>query len=634
MYRHRTGEETPARSKRLATRATIIAGIAVAIFSVVFLRLWYLQVLSGDDYRDLANDNRVREVRVQAPRGDILDRDGKVLVANRTELALQVLPEDLPKPGPERKQVMQGLATVTGMTPAEIVQEIEEVRKEAPASPVILRRGLGAGKVFFLRENQSRFPGVTVERVFAREYRQGAIGAHLFGNVGEVTAEQLELPRYSTLDQGDVVGQSGIEYEYDRFLRGKPGSTRTTVDALGRPKGQLEGEPARAGDNVRLTIDADLQEIGEGALGSFGLPGAFVAMDVRNGEVLAMGSSPTFDPSIFTRPITQQQYEALVSRQNDAPLANRAIQGAYPTGSAYKPITAMAALEDGVITPTEIFNDDGLFTIDVLKLRNAGDAVFGPINMSDALKVSSDVYFYSLGDKMNVNNGRGGALQDWSSRLGIGEQTGIDLPSEMEGLVPTPAWRNRLYRQKLTDRPWSAGDNINLAVGQGDVQANPLQMAVAYATIANGGTIVRPHLAQGVETVTGEALQEIEPPPKRQVEIPEDARSTVMTGLTRASMEQGGTSYPVFGNFKIEVAGKTGTAERGFTEGGFPLPDQAWFVALAPANDPEIVVAVTVERGGFGVDSAAPVAARIIERHFDLGATPAVPAASRPETTE
>ena len=312
---------------------TVITGIAVAIFSVVFLRLWYLQVLSGDDYRDLANDNRVREVRVQAPRGDILDRDGKVLVANRTDLALQVIPEELAK---ARAGAARGHAgprrASPAMTPAEIEREIVEVRKVAPASPVILERGLGAGKVFFLRENQNRFPGVTVERVFAREYRQGTIGAHLFGNVGEVTEEQLELPRYSTLEQGDAVGQSGIEYEYDRFLRGKAGSTRTTVDALGQPKGQLAGQPARAGDNVRLTIDADLQAVGEGALGSFGLPGAFVAMDVRNGEVLAMGSTPSFDPEIFTRPITQRQYQALVSRENDAPLANRAIQGAYPTG--------------------------------------------------------------------------------------------------------------------------------------------------------------------------------------------------------------------------------------------------------------------------------------------------------------
>lgn len=634
MYRHRSGEETPARSPRLATRVTVMSGIAVAIFSVVFLRLWYLQVLSGDTYRDLANDNRVREVRVQAPRGEILDRDGKVLVANRTELALQVEPDDLPRRGPERKQVMVGLETVTGRSSAQLEREIARVRKLAPSSPVILSRGLGSGKVFFLRENQARFPGVSVERVFVRDYRHGAIGAHLFGNVGEVTAEQLGLPRYATLEQGDTVGQSGIEYEYDRFLRGKPGTARTAVDALGRPKGQLEGKPARAGDNVRLTIDADLQALGEGALGSFGLPGAFVAMNVRNGQVLALGSTPSFDPSIFSRTITRRQYRGLVSRKNDAPLANRATQGAYPTGSVFKPITATAALEDGVITPEQIYNDDGLFQIDVLKLRNAGDAVFGPINMSDALKVSADTYFYQLGLDMNVNKGRGGALQEWASRLGIGESTGIDLPSELDGLLPTPAWRNRLYRRKLTDRRWTAGDNINLAVGQGDVQASPLQMAVAYAAIANGGTVVRPHLAEGVESVTGEALQEIKPAPKRQLELPPEAQATIMGGLRRAAMEEGGTSYQVFGNFPIDVAGKTGTAERGFTEGGLPLPDQAWYVALAPAENPEIVVAVTVERGGFGVDSAAPVAARMLEQYFKLPATPPVPVAAKPETTE
>ena len=633
MYRHRSGEETPARSSRLSTRVTVITGIAVAIFAVIGLRLWYLQVLSGDDYRNQANDNRVREVRVQAPRGDILDRDGKVLVANRTDLALQVIPEDLPKPGPERREVMRGLESVTGDSRAEIEREIVEVRKAAPASPVILERGLGAGKVFFLRENQNRFPGVTVERVFAREYKQGAIGAHLFGNVGEVTEEQLELPRYSTLEQGDLVGQSGIEYEYDRFLRGKPGSTRTTVDALGRPKGQLAGEPAHAGDNVRLTIDADLQATAEGALGSFGLPGAAVAMDVRNGEVLALASAPSFDPSIFTRPITQSQYEALVSRKNDAPLANRAIQGAYPTGSVFKVITGVAALEEGLITPGEIVNDTGKLQVDVLTLKNAGDAVFGPINMSDAFKVSSDIYFYRLG--LNAPAAKdGGMIQDWASRMGLGEPTGIDLPAETQGLIPTPAWRNKLYREKLTDRQWSAGDNINLAVGQGDLQADPLQMAVVYSTLANGGTVVRPHLAQGVESVTGEPLQEINPPSKRQIDISDQTQNTVMEGLRRAAMEEGGTSYGVFGNFPMDVAGKTGTAERGFTEGGLPLPDQAWYVVVAPADNPKIVVAVTIERGGFGADSAAPVSARILEKYFQEPITPVTPVSARPENTE
>jgi len=629
MYRHRPAEEPPRKGTPLAMRVTILTGIAIAVFSVIFLRLWYLEVLSGDRYEELANDNRVREVRIQAPRGEILDRDGKVLVANRTELAVQVRPADLPKRGPERRAVMAGLAEVTNRTPAELEAEIAEVRKESPASPVILDRGIGAGKVYFLRENQERFPGVTVERVFTREYRQGALAAHLFGNVGEVTAEQLDLPRYAGLEQGDTVGQSGIEYEYDRFLRGKPGANRIQVDALGRPKGQLRSEPAAAGDNMRLTIDSDLQALGEGALGSFGLPGAFVAMQVDTGEILAMGSAPEFDPSIFSRQLSQRQYRALVSEENDAPLANRAIQGLYPTGSVFKAITGIAALEEELITPDEIKVDDGEFKLDVLTFKNAGDAVFGPIAMSEAFKVSSDVYFYELGYEANVQKGRGGVIQDWGEQLGFGEPTGIDLPAESEGLMPTPAWRNRLFKQGLTDRPWTAGDNVNLAVGQGDLQANPLQMAIVYAALANGGTIVRPHLASRVETVTGEVLEEIRPSPRREVPISDQTRETIMDGLRRAAMEENGTSYGTFGNFPFPIAGKTGTAERG--EG---RADQAWYVAIAPADDPEIVVAVTVERGGFGADTAAPVAARILEKHFQLPPTPPVPVAERPAISE
>ncbi|MDP9187844.1 MAG: penicillin-binding protein 2 [Actinomycetota bacterium] len=623
MYRHRPDE--PPRTSALSRRATVLTGIAVAVFAVVFLRLWYLQVLSGDDFREQANDNRVREERVQAPRGNIVDRDGKVLVANRTDLALYVQPRDLPKLGSaERKALMAALEPVTGDSPQEMEQEIAEVRKESPSSPVILEQGLGAGRIFFLRENQERFPGVTVERVFAREYKQGDLAAHLFGNVGEVTAEQLELPRYAGLDQGDTVGQSGIEYEYDRFLRGKPGASRFQVDALGRPTGQLGSERAEAGDNVRLTIDSDLQALGDGALGSFGLPGAFVAMNVDNGEVLAMGSSPSFDPEIFTRPITQRQYRALVSRKNDAPLANRATQGLYPTGSIFKVITGIGALKENLITPGEIVNDTGKLKVDTVTFKNANDAVFGPINLSDAFKVSSDLYFYRLG--LNAPAAKGsGLIQDTAMDLGLGEQTGIDLPAEGEGLVPTPAWRNRLLREQLTDRPWSAGDNINLAVGQGDLQADPLQMAVVYSALANGGRVVTPHLAQSVETVTGEVLEEIRPADKRQVEIPDAVRQPIMEGLRRAAMEEGGTSYGVFGNFPIDIAGKTGTAERGFYNSGLPVPDQAWYAAVAPADDPEIVVVVTIERGGFGADSAAPVAARILEKYFKLPATPPVP---------
>jgi penicillin-binding protein 2 len=275
-----------------------------------------------------------------------------------------------------------------------------------------------------------------------------------------------------------------------------------------------------------------------------------------------------------------------------------------------------------------VVNDSGRLKVDTVIFKNAGDAIFGPINMSEAFKVSSDIYFYLLGLKAKADKG-GGQIQDWARRLGLGEPTGIDLPAEVEGLVPTPAWRNRLYREGLTDRPWSAGDNINLAVGQGDLQADPLQMAVVYAAIANGGRILRPHLAQQVESVTGEVLEEIRAAPRRQLSIDDRTRTTIMTGLTRAAMEQGGTSYPVFGNFPVPIAGKTGTAERGVT-----VPDQSWYIAVAPADNPEVVVAVTIERGGFGVDAAAPVAARILEQYFKLPITPAVPVSTKVGTQE
>jgi penicillin-binding protein 2 len=615
MYLRTPESEPERRTSPLAVRISILGGIAIAIFSVLFLRLWYVQVLSGDKYRNEANDNRIREIRVQAPRGEILDRNGKVLVANRTELAVQVSPEDLPAPGPERSRELHRLADVTDMTPREIRKALREGDRAAPGGPVILKKGLGVDKIYYLRENQSSFPGVSVERVFTREYRQGAIAAHLFGNVGEVTAEQLKEARYAGLKPGDQVGQSGIEYEYDRYLRGKPGTDRIQVDALGRPTDQLRNKPAKAGDDVRLTIDSGLQAYGEGALDSFGLPGAFVAMNVNDGSVLAMGSSPSFDPSIFTRRITQSQYRALTSRANDAPLANRAIQGLYPTGSTFKMITATAALQHKLISPDTIFNDTGTLKLDTLTLKNAGDVINGPIDMSDALKVSSDIYFYNLGLKAKASKGHG-MIQDWTRRYGLGERTGIDLPAEVDGLIPTPAWRNRLYREKLTDRPWTAGDNVNLAVGQGDLEADPLQMAVAYAALGNGGSVVTPHIGDDVESVTGKVLEEIDPAPRRQLDISETTRNTIVEGLTRAAMEPGGTSYPVFGNFPFSVAGKTGTAERP------NQADQSWYIVVAPANNPQIVVAVTLERGGFGVDTAAPVAARILERYFKLPITP------------
>jgi penicillin-binding protein 2 len=482
---------------------------------------------------------------------------------------------------------------------------------------VTLRRDVPQDLVFYIEENKVHFPGVDVEKVFVRKYPERTLAAHVFGNVGEIDPRELKEPRYKGLQPGDEIGKDGVEWEYDRYLRGRAGATRIQVDSLGRVKGQLSATEPAPGDNLRLTIDSKLQAAGEAALSARGLPGAFVAMNVHNGDVLGLGSNPTFDPSIFTHPITQSQYRSLTSRQTDAPLANRAIQGLYPTGSTFKPITATAALENHLIGANTIFNDTGSLKLDDnLTLHNAGKVINGPIDMSDALKVSSDIYFYNLGLKAKASKG-GGMIQDWAHDYGLGEKTGVDLPAEVDGLIPDPAWRNRLYREHLTDRPWSVGDNVNLAVGQGDLEADPLQMAVAYAALGNGGTVVTPHIGDDVESVTGKVLEEIQPGPRRHIDISPSVRETIMGGLTRAAMEPGGTSYPVFGHFPFAVAGKTGTAERP------NQPDQSWYIVLAPARNPQIVVAVTIERGGFGADTAAPVAARILEHYFKKPITPA-----------
>jgi penicillin-binding protein 2 len=339
-------------------------------------------------------------------------------------------------------------------------------------------------------------------------------------------------------------------------------------------------------------------------------------MNVHSGAVLAMGSYPTYDPTFYTQPHTRQQYDAFGNQPGD-PLVDRADQGGYPTGSAFKPITATAALEDGLITPSTIFNDTGSLDIGGLVVHNAGGAANGPIDMSTALKVSSDVYFFDLGLHASAS-GKGGQIQDWAHQYGLGQSPDIDIPNASAGLIPTPAWRNRVYRSHdnpYIDRPWNQGDNVNLAVGQGDVMVTPLQLARAYAALANGGTLVTPHLGGRVVGVNGKTVERIKPAPTRHLRISDETRSVILDGLERAAMEPGGTSYSVMGGFPFPVAGKTGTAERGTGQ-----EDQSWYSVIAPYDNPQIVVTVTVEHGGFGVESAAPIARSILERYFNVNA--------------
>ncbi len=604
----RSDERGPAMTNRLALRIALFGGFAVVLFAVLFFRLWLLQVLDGEKYLAEAKNNRTRSFRTSAPRGEILDRNGKLLVANRTSLALQVNPRKLPEDPAERRAELAKLAELTHTTLRKVRRTMHEELKLAPAAPVTLRNDVGHYLVFYLQENQERFPGVEVQRVFVRAYPDGTLGAHIFGSVGEIDEEQLKEARYKGLVPGDEIGQSGAEDTYDRYLRGRPGLTRIQVDALGEPtpNGRLVSKPPAPGDNLKLTIDQSVQEAGETAMAERGLPGGFVTMDVHTGEILALGSFPTFEPALFARPsLTQAQVDATYNNPA-APLTDRATAGLYPTGSTFKLITALAALESGNLQVNEAIEDPGVLVVGEQEFKNAGEAANGTVSLVTALEVSSDVFFYTLGLRMWDS----GELQHWAHALGIGRPTGIDLPGAEEGLLPSQHWRNQLYKEGETDRPWSAGDNIQLATGQGDLQTNPLQMAVAYATLANGGTVVTPHIGLQVDDAAGRVQREFDPKPRRHIHIDPEYRAAILEGLHDAAQNGAGTSFEVFGNFPIEVAGKTGTAQRP------PHLDQSWYGVLAPYPDPRIVTFVTMEEGGFGAESAAPAARKILEAYF------------------
>jgi len=602
--------DRPSLTPQLAVRVAILGGIALLAFAFVFFRLWYLQVLSGDTYRAEANDNRVRAIKVRAPRGEIVDRDGRVLVENRVALAVKVSPKELPDTVAERRTVYRRLGRVLDMRPRGIERRVEKQLRELPYATANVKQDVDQDVVAYLMEHRADFPGVEPERVFVRQYPQGETGAHLFGYTGEVSPDELK-GSYSDVEAGDLVGKGGIEQQYDRFLRGRNGATRVQVDALGTVRGQpFPPRPPEQGRQLRLALDLDVQEAGQAALA--GRRGAFVAMDVRTGEVAALGSGPSFDPNFFSKPFTQAALDGLTAEETGKPLFNRAIQGEYPAGSTFKLITATAALEGGLITPDDVIVDGGSITVGTQKFENAGEVPHGPVALRQALSVSSDVYFYLLGQKAETT-GDGLLIQRWARKLGLDHPTGIDLPGETPGRVPTPKWRAEWNKEGLGDgRPWTVGDNINLSVGQGDLLTNPLQMAVAYATLANGGKVLTPRLGLRIEDSTGRALQELAAPPARRVDIQPQYRDAILEGLRSAANDPGGTSTPVFEGFPVQVAGKTGTAEK------LGQLDQSWYVALAPYPNPRYVVAATIEGGGFGAEAAAPAVRQILTPLLDV----------------
>jgi penicillin-binding protein 2 len=651
-------DRRPPLTPQLALRAAMLGGFALTMFAIIFFRLWFLQVLSGDQYLAQASQNRVRSIAIPAPRGEIWDRNGDVLVSSRRAIAVQISPPDLPRSRGGQAVVYRRLAQVLGVSqkrrrcpvagegtrrlaaiPCDVAQQLAVL----PYANVTIKTDVAPQVQYYLAERQNRFPGVEVQQVYLRNYPLHTLAAQLFGTVGPINPAEVKERRFRGVDQNSIVGQSGLEASYDRYLRGADGAERVQVDALGRLTGTLSSRSPVAGHTLKLSLDVNLQRAGQQALEQAvaGNPpsdaGAFVALSPSDGDVYAMGSWPTFDPNLFAKAISASTYKKLNNPASNFPLINRAVQSAYPSGSTFKPITATAALESKAWSVDDIFDDTGQFCISGQCRHNSGNAVDGSLDLVNALRVSSDDFFYNLGARTNVANPfaqpNGGALQHWASLYGIGRPTGIDLGGEATGTLPSPRWRahiDHVERQcelgvgpfkghgrhtscGIADgRPWSIGDNINLAVGQGDVQVTPLQLAVAYAALANNGKIVRPHIGLDVENPDGTVLQRIDPPPARFIHVDPFYLETIRQGLRDAASQPGGTSADVFSNFPEQVYGKTGTAQRN------GQADQSWYACFVPATatTKPIVVVVTVEQGGFGAAAAAPAAREILSQWF------------------
>lgn len=608
------------QSDSLGARSTLriaaLGVVALCLFAIVFFRLWFLQVLSGDQYLAEANQNRTRDIRVEAPRGDILDRNGDTLVDNKSSWQVRVDQNAwdiaLSKNGrlvfrnPEFAPVLKRLSLAVGEPQRQLKQKMRDSIVQEGFANAVVAEDVDLDSVVKISENSAAFPHVTVSQTYKRAYPNGDLAAHLFGYVREITDKQVGQQHFEGADPGDLVGQTGLEYAYDRYLRGKPGLQRVEVEASGKARKELPGTRPQTGDSLRLTIDKGVQRAGEAAIarGASGIPthgAAFVAMDVHSGEILGMGSYPTYDPSVFSGVLKDSVYQHISSKDNGLPIINRSIGSVYPPGSTFKAITSIANMQAGVLTPGWSIDDAGVWKYGGYPWQNAGKEALGHIDLTAALQYSSDIYFYQQGLKAYQKGGQ--VIQKMAGRLGLGHSPTIDLPNAAPGQVSSP---------KIV-KPWNPGDNMNAAVGQGATQASPLQMAVAYAALGNGGYVVTPHLGKGIDDPDGEAVQEIDQPARRKLDLNPANINAILGGLHAAAQEGGGTSDAVFGDFPVAIAGKTGTAEAGAGK-----EDQSWYLALAPYPNPRYVVAVTVEQGGFGAEAAAPAARQILAKLFKL----------------
>jgi penicillin-binding protein 2 len=586
---------------------------------ILFIRLWFLQVIGGARYQEQATENRVRTIVTEAPRGVITDRNGVPLVTNRAGEDVVGRPQDLR--GARGREVLARLARKLEEPPARLIKKVFAARA-TPYQSVILAEDVPRDLQLYLSERQADFPGVSLQATALRAYPLGTTAAQVLGYVGAIPPAELGRYRRQGVLDTERVGRDGIESQYQSYLRGTPGVTKVEVDAAGEPvrRKYLSSTLPQQGDKLELTLDVRVQRALEDGLrraraqdGNVNAA-AGVAMDPNTGEILGMASIPSYDPGVFVGGKPKELRHVLSDPNN--PLLNRAIQGLYPAGSTFKGVSAVAALQTGKYSEGELLDAPSEIVLHKQRFKGpSGD--LGQIDLQTALEASSDTFFYQLGDRFYSDPGT--PLQDWAERFGFGRRSGIDLPSEDSGLVPTPEWRRRYYaapRGNEFDRIWFPGRTIQLAIGQEGLTITPLQLAVAYSAIANGGKVVTPSVGRRVFDQRGAELRDlVAGRPAHELGASGATLDSVRNGLRLAANGPLGTSTSVFGALPegARVAGKTGTAQN--TSG----IDHSWFVGYAPYYAPKILVAVIVERGGRGASAAAPVVCRTMSAYFRFG---------------
>jgi penicillin-binding protein 2 len=634
-------EEPYRLTPQIAFRVAVLAALTLAIFAVLFLRLWALQVLSGDKYLAAANDNRVRTLHLEAPRGPILDTNGHVLVRNVAGTRVELWPADLPKTWKAELRELHALSWVTGVPVRTMVADLKAHGGD-PLTPVVVQRGIKRSQYFYLSEHQAQFPGVQLEDSYLRSYPYQSLAAQILGYVGAISPQQYKAHRNS-YQPTDTIGQAGIEATYDQYLRGKDGTADLTVDAQGRPKGAaVTTVSPTPGDSLRLTLDVNLQRAAEQAV-RYGIQvarsanqygadgGALVAMNPYSGAILAMASYPTYEPSIFStqRAKLTQFFLPSFAQRHNYPSLNRAIDGTYPPGSTFKPVTALAAMEEHILSPTEIIPCTPDYLAYKQIFHNWTPLIDTGMSLTQAIAQSCDTYFYRVGDRFyRLPPSYGHPLQAWANRFGLGQYTGIDIGPEAKGSIPTPeSWcieNGGPPCRGYLNRIWKPGYSIQMAIGQGQVLVTPLQMARFYAMIANGGKLVTPHLAKDVEVDAGDGkvvrvLREFGAQPPQPTNVDPTALRYVQDGLEEATHSPLGTGYGVFGSFPVNIAGKTGSAEKVDTIPGDSYPTkrtQSWWCGYGPFNAPQVVVCAMIENGGEGGAAAAPAALKFFEAYF------------------